>query len=131
MYNIKSFKMKIQKLIAGLVLVFAIMFMVHENKSDLTGKIQDYSGQGILFSTLEVYKMGVENQFVYKVFTGLNGEFELPNLIPGEYKLVIKSPGFEDRVQIVRLNGKDRDLGAIQLDGNVITLSPAIIYGKA
>lgn len=123
--------MKIQKLILGLVLIFAVVFMVNGNKSDLTGKIQDYSGKGILFSTLEVYKIGMENQLVYKALIGINGEFELPNLIPGEYKLVIKSPGFEDRIQIVLLNGKDRDLGAIQLDGNVITLSPAIIYGKA
>ena|SRR5690606_659904 len=123
--------MKIQKLILSIVLVFTVMFMLNGNKPDLTGKIQDYAGNGILFSTLEVYKMGVENQLVYKALTGLNGEFELPDLIPGKYKILIKSPGFEDKVQIIELPHQDQNLGVIQLDGNVITLSPAVIYGKA
>ena len=113
-----------------MVLAFAAILMLNGNKSDLTGKIQDYAGNGILFTTLEVYKMGVENQLVYKALTGLNGEFELPDLNPGKYKILIKSPGFEERVEIVELTHKDRNLGTIQLEGNVITLSPAVIHGK-
>lgn len=125
--------MKIQKLIAGLVLIFAVMFMVNGNKSDLTGKIQDYSGNAIFFSTLEVYKIGIENQLIYKALTGINGEFELPNLVSGNYKLVIKTPGFQDHVQIVKMTGSDRDLGTLKLNANenLIILKPAIIYGKA
>lgn len=113
-----------------MVLAFAAMLMLNGNKSDLTGEIQDYAGNGILFTTLEVYKMGVENQLVYKALTGLNGEFELPDLIPGKYKILIKSPGFEERVEIVELTHKDQNLGTIQLEGNIITLSPAVIHAK-
>ena len=122
--------MKTKAFFTAVALFITAFFVVTGNKSDLTGKIQDYSGVGILFSTLEVYKIGVESQLVYKAITNINGEFELPNLGAGEYKLVIKAEGFEDKVQFVKLSGKDENMGSIQLDGDVITLNPAIIYGK-
>ena len=123
--------MKTKAFFTAVALFITAFFVVSGNKSDLTGKIQDYSGVGILFSTLEVYKVGgVEGQLVYKAITNMNGEFELPNLGAGEYKLVIKADGFEDKVQFVKLTGKDENMGSIRLDGNVITLNPAIIYGK-
>ena len=123
--------MKTKAFFTVVVLLIASLFMVAGNKSDLKGKIQDYSGVGILFSTLEVYKLGgVEGQLVYKAMTNINGEFELPDLGAGEYKLVIKAEGFEDKVQFVKLSGKDENIGSIRLDGDVITLNPAIIYGK-
>lgn len=123
--------MKTKAFFTVVVLSIATLLMVAGNKSDLKGKIQDYSGVGILFSTLEVYKLGgVEGQLVYKAMTNINGEFELPDLGAGEYKLVIKAEGFEDKVQFVKLSGKDENIGSIRLEGDVITLNPAIIYGK-
>lgn len=122
--------MKTTAIITGIILAVSTVFMLTENKSDLTGKIQDYSGVGILFSSLEVYNIGVEGQLVYKAITNINGEFELPDLVPGKYKVVVKAEGFEDSIQIVELSGKNKNLGNIKLEGNIITLSPAIIYGK-
>lgn len=123
--------MKTKAFFTVVVLLIASLFMVAGNKSDLKGKIQDYSGVGILFSTLEVYKLGgVEGQLICKAITNINGEFELPDLGAGEYKLVIKAEGFEDKVQFVKLSGKDENIGSIRLEGDVITLNPAIVYGK-
>lgn len=122
--------MKTTGLITGIVLVLTSIFMMNDTRSELKGKIQDYSGVGILFSTLEVYKLGAESQLIYKAITNINGEFELPELVPGNYKVVIKAEGFEDRVEFVSLSGKDKNMGAIELKGNVVLLSPAIIYGK-
>lgn len=122
--------MKTKALLTAVVLVLASIFVVTSNTSELKGKIQDYSGVGILFSTLEVYKVGVEGQLVYKAITNINGEFELPDLVPGDYKLVIKAQGFEDKIQFVQLGKEDKNIGSIRLDGNVITLNPLLIYGK-
>lgn len=122
--------MKTTGLITVLVLVLTSIFMMNGNKSELKGKIQDYSGVGILFSTLEVYKLGAESQLVYKAFTNLNGEFELPELVPGNYKVVIRAEGYEDRIEFVSISGEDKNMGSIEMKGNVVILSPAIIYGK-
>lgn len=122
--------MKTTGLITGIVLVLTSIFMMNDTRSELKGKIQDYSGVGILFSTLEVYKLGAESQLIYKAITNINGEFELPELVPGNYKVVIKAEGFEDRVEFVSLSGKDKNMGSIEMEGNVVLLSPAIIYGK-
>ncbi len=122
--------MKTTGLIAGIVLVLTSIFMTNNTQAELKGKIQDYSGMGILFSTLEVYKLGAESQLVYKTLTNFNGEFELPELVPGNYKVIIKAEGFEDRVEFVSLSGKDKNMGSIEMEGNVVLLSPAIIYGK-
>jgi len=122
--------MKTKAFLTAVVLVLASLFVVTNNTSELKGKIQDYSGVGILFSTLEVYKVGVEGQLVYKAITDINGEFELPDLVPGDYKLIIKAQGFEDKVQFVQLGNRDKNLGSIRLEGHVITLNPLLIYGK-
>ncbi len=123
--------MKTKAFLTAVVLVVASFFVLTGNKSELKGKIQDYSGVGILFSTLEVYKVGgIEGQLVYKAITNINGEFELPDLVPGDYKLVIKAEGFEDKIQFVQLGKNDKNIGSIQLDGNVITLNPLLIYGE-
>ena len=122
--------MKTTGLIAGLVLALTSIFMMSNTEAELKGKIQDYSGMGILFSTLEVYKLGAESQLVYKTITNFNGEFELPELVPGNYKVVIKAEGYEDRIEFVSLSGKDKNMGSIEMEGNIVLLSPAIIYGK-
>ncbi len=122
--------MKTTGLIAGIVLMLTTVFMVTGNKSELTGKIQDYSGVGILFSTLEIYKIGAESHLIYKAFTDINGEFVMPKLAPGEYKLVIKAEGYDDKVEFVHLSGQDKNIGSVKLNGNIILLDPAIIYGK-
>src|SRR5690625_7392045 len=96
MYS-KNVKMKIQKLILSVVLLFAVIMMVRNNNCNLTGTIQDPYGKGIVFSTLEVYKEGKQPKLVEEVFTDFNGEFELKGMKPGTYKLVIKSPGFEEK----------------------------------
>lgn len=125
------FKMKIQKLILGVALLVIILVMVIGNKCNLTGTVQDHSGKGIVFSTLEVYKVGKEKKPVEEIFTDFNGDFEVKGLRPGSYKLIIKSPGFEEKTEVVRMTGKDKKLKTIHLKGDVVLLNPVIIYGKA
>lgn len=107
-----------------------ILFIAHPNKADLTGKIQNYSGVGILFTTLEVYKATGDNELAYREVTDFDGGFRLKNLKPGEYKLVIKADGFDEKVQYVSLTRRDKNLGVIHLNGSVILLEPLTIYGK-
>lgn len=123
--------MKIQELILSVVLLFAVIMMVRNNNCNLTGTIQDPYGKGIVFSTLEVYKEGKQPKLVEEVFTDFNGDFKLKGLNPGTYKLVIKSPGFEEKTAKVRLTNKNNKLKTIQLEGNVVLLDPVIIFGKA
>lgn len=122
--------MKIQVLIAGLVLMVSALFIGNGKTMSLKGKIQDYAGMGIVFSSLEIYAKDAGNQLVYKTETSLDGDFTLNNLRPGIYEMVIKAPGFDDKVQTLDLTKKTEDLGVIKLDGNVITLRPAVIYGE-
>jgi len=122
--------MKNKNLILVILCVMGILFIAHPNKADLTGKIQNYSGVGILFTTLEVYKATGDNELVYREMTDFNGGFRLKNLKPGEYKLVIKADGFDEKVQYVSLTRRDKNLGVIHLNGSVILLEPLTIYEK-
>ncbi len=121
--------MKIQILITGLVLAFSTLLWESGKTTSLTGKIQDYSGKGIVLGSLEIYTTGEAHNLVYSAETDLNGSFALNDLIPGVYKMVIKVPGFEDKVQKLHLTNEAKDMGVIKLDGNVITLDTAVIYG--
>jgi len=122
--------MKVKVLITGLALVLAASFLVSGKKTDLTGKIQDYSGMGIVLGTLEIYTKDAGHQLISSVETGLNGEFTLNDLTPGLYELVIQVPGFEKKIQTIDVTPETENLGVINLEGNVITLAPVVIYGK-
>jgi|GEM_PF-1495709 len=122
--------MKIQILITGLVLAFSTLFMESGKTTSLMGKIQDHSGMGIVFGSLEIYTNDAEHKLIYSGETNLNGEFVLNDLVPGIYEMIIKAPGFEDKIQTLHLTSEVKNMGAISLDGNVITLDTAIIYGK-
>ena len=122
--------MKTKVLITGLALMVAFSFLVSGKKTGLTGKIQDYSGMGIVLGTLEIYTKDAGHKLVSSVETGLNGEFTLSDLAPGLYELVIQVPGFEQKTQTIDVTPETKSLGVINLEGNVITLDPVVIYGK-
>lgn len=123
--------MKIKVLITGLVLVFSVIFLLSGKTISLTGKIQDYSGKGIVFGTLKIYTNDAEQKLIYETETDLNGSFALNDVIPGVYKMVIDVPGFEGKTKTLRLSNKKNNLGTIKLEGNVIMLDTAVIYGKS
>lgn len=118
--------MKIQVLISGFMLVAAVMFMANKKQTGLTGTIQDEQGFSIE-SSLEIYK---DNTLVTTVETKEDGTFNLQELQSGDYKLVIKAQGYEDKVQTINVDKNFTDLGVIRLEDNHITLETAIIYGK-
>lgn len=118
--------MKIQVLISGLVLVAAVMFMANKKQTGLTGTVQDELGFSIE-SSLEVYK---DNTLVAIVETNDSGAFNLQELEAGDYKLVIKAQGYEDKIQNFKVDKDLTDLGIIQLEDDYISLETAVIYGK-
>ncbi len=123
--------MKIQGLISGLVLMGAIMLLANEKKANLTGRIQDNSGFGIMSGSLEVYTKDAEHKLVYTTATEENGTFILSHLEPGEYEFIVKAQGFEDKIQVLKVEANSSDLGIITLDENFISLEEAVIYGKS
>ena len=99
-------------------------------KTDLSGKVQDFEGMGIMLSSLEIYSNGKEEKLIKSTMTNIDGSFEIKDLKPGEYKLVVNTPGFEKKVQTVKLDRLfKQDLGVIKIDGNVVTLPPVVIFG--
>lgn len=123
--------MKIQKLISGLIFMCAIILLANENKTGLTGKVQDESGFGIMSGSLEVYSKDTDRKLIYKTTTRDNGSFTLANLEPGEYEIVAKAQGFEDKVQSLKIGSASADLGVITMDEDYISLDEVVIYGQS
>lgn len=122
--------MKTKFLISALVLVVAALFAFNQIKTDLTGKVQDYEGMGIVLSSLEIYSNDQEEKLIKSTMTNIDGSFEIKDLRPGEYKLVVNTSGFEKKVQKVKLNRQfKQDVGVIKIDGNIVTLPPVVIFG--
>lgn len=120
--------MKTKVLISAFVLVVAALFAFTNTKTDLTGKVQDYEGMGIMFSSLEIYDENAK--LIQSATTDIDGSFEMKKLVPGEYKLIVKTPGFEKKVQTITLGRKAKtNLGTIKIDGNVVTLPAVVIFG--
>lgn len=123
--------MKIQGLISGLVLMFAIVLLANENKTGLMGKIQDESGFGIISGSLEIYSKDASHKLVSTIKTTENGTFSLANLAEGEYEVVAKAQGFGSKVQTLKIGPNSSNLETIILNDDGIALNEAVIYGKA
>lgn len=122
--------MKTKVLISAFLVIVAAFFAFNNFKTDLTGKIQDYEGMGIMFSSLEIYTNDENQKLIQSTYTDVDGSFEMKNLRPGEYKLIVSTPGFEKKVQTFKLNRKSKNnIGTIKIDGNVITLPALVIFG--
>lgn len=123
--------MKIQNLISGVVFMSAIVLLANGNKTNLTGKIQDESGFGIISSTVEIYDKNLNHQLIYKGDSQENGTYSLANLKPGEYQIIVKAKGFDDKVENIKIEKTSSDLGTIILCEDDISLNEAVIYGTA
>jgi|SRR5690606_14962069 len=122
--------MKKIKLVTGTVLILAVLLFAGERTTSFAGKIQDNFGSGIVMSTLEIYTTGLQPELVYKGLTGLEGDFYLKGLKPDKYKIKISAEGFEDKTAYVDLSKAQQNQAVFKLDGNVIILDTAVIYGK-
>lgn len=123
--------MKMQKLISGVVFMFAVILLANETKTNLTGKVEDNSGFGIISGSLEIYSKDENCKLVSTIKTSENGTFTLGNLTEGEYEVVAKAQGFDDTIHTVKIKKTSSDLGTIKLIENDIALEEAVIYGKA
>lgn len=123
--------MKIQGLISGLVFMSAIVLLANGNKTGLTGKIQDESGFGIISSSLEVYDINSKQKLIFKGDSQENGTYKLSNLKPGNYKIIVKAKGFDDKTETIKIESTSFDLGTIILCENDISLNEVVIYGQA
>lgn len=122
--------MKTKVLISAFVLMVSALFVLNHMKTNLSGKVQDFEGMGIMLSSLEIYSNDQEEKLIKSTMTNIDGSFEIKDLKPGEYKLVVNTPGFEKKVQKVKLNRKfKQNLGIIKVDGNVVTLPAVVIFG--
>ena len=67
----------------------------------LSGTVVDTSGAVIAGATLKVQAMNGGLQATSR--SAANGSFEIPDLAPGQYRLVVSNPGFETREILVNL----------------------------
>jgi len=123
--------MKIQSLISGLLFMSAIVLLANENKTNLFGKIEDHAGFGIISGSVEIYSKDADCKLIKTIKTAENGTFSLASLPEGEYEIVAKAQGFDDKVQTLKIGKNAAYLGTIQLTENDIALDEVIIYGKA
>lgn len=123
--------MKIQSLISVLVLTCAIVLLASEKKSVLTGQIQDEAGFGVTSGSLEIYTDDSRHQLVHTAAIDENGCYQLANLPAGEYAVVVKSQGYEDKTQKIKIEDSANNLETISLGKDLISLDEAVIYWKA
>ncbi len=88
----------------GCILAFASCLLPLEGQSNfatLSGIVQDAQKQAI--DRAQVRVEAVATGAARLTVSNLNGLFEVPGLVPGDYKLTVSAPGFSPEIRNVRL----------------------------
>src|SRR5215510_6773335 len=88
----------------------------------LVGTITDNTGAVVPGATIDV--VNIETQFVHKGATGPEGNYYIPNLNPGTYRLTIEASGFKRHVRDgIILRTSEQPRVDIQLEVGAVTES--------
>ena len=71
--------------------------MSQESRGTLTGRISDSSGASV--ANAKLHALHQETNTGGGATTNHNGNFEIPFLIPGTYRLTVEAPGFKKSVR--------------------------------
>lgn len=116
-----------------LTLIFFIVSTVlsaQNQKSTLSGQIQDAGGHPIPYGSVEIYTKGESQNLISGGMSGDDGSFTIENLEYGTYELVVTAVGFTDKIQDIKIESPVTHLGAIVMGSDVITLEGAEIRAE-
>src|SRR5688572_5087471 len=85
------------KSIICLLLLASAAFAQTTGTATLVGTVTDNTGAIVPAAAVNI--VNTETQFVYNGQTGPEGNYYVPNLIPGTYRLTIEAPGFKRYVR--------------------------------
>jgi len=123
--------MSLRKIYSVLFLFAAVFSLANEDKTgQITGTIQDASGQGLPFVSIEIYTKGEIQDLVSGGMTDDNGVFAIGEIPYGTYELVLSAVGFSEKSQDITIQSAKTDLGIIVLGDEAIVLKGAEIRGE-
>ena len=116
------------------VLLFTVSFVFAQTTGTATvvGTVTDSSGAIVPGATVSV--VNTETQFIYTGATTADGNYYVPNLIPGTYRLTVEAQGFKRYVQegiILRTSEQPRinvtlEVGAVTESVSVTASAPLL-----
>lgn len=107
--------MKTKSILSILFLFFAIIGMANETFGNLKGIIQDHTGNGLPYVTIEIYSKTDPQELISGGMTDEHGYFEIDQIPFGEYEMVLMAIGYADEVQDLAIQSTNQDLGTIQI----------------
>ena len=81
----------------ALLSVFSLAAMAQSERGNITGIATDQSGAAVAGAAISVTQR--DTNAMVKTATSPNGEYNVPNLVPGAYRIEIVSAGFKRFIQ--------------------------------
>ena len=117
-----------------LLSVFSLFFTVHSigQNNTLSGTIEDTATNKNMAHTVVALLKQSDSTLVTFTHAGSSGKFNLSNLSPGKFLILITNPLFGDYIDQVEVTGNlNLDLGRIPLTGKATLLKEIIIRAQA
>lgn len=126
--NIKNTDMKTKLFFSGLIMMIVAFSWFKFTQVDVAGSVINQDGKAIGFGELEIYTADANPKLIQKTTTDFDGNFMLEDLMPGVYNLVVRAEGFGEHIETVHLSRNTKELQPMKVHGDVVILSPAVIY---
>lgn len=112
------------------LLLYLVLFLLSsvwvigatKNSGQVYGVVQDASGQGIPYVSIEIYTKTEPQNLLTGSMSDENGYFVVEDVPFGEYEMVLTAIGFEDKVLDIYLTSDRNDLGIILIGEEAIIL---------
>ena len=116
-----------------LILTLFVMALTALAQKSLSGSIVSKTdGQPVELATIRLFAyQGADSTLIQGTQTYYDGEFVLNNVLPGKYRLLISSVGYNEHSQWIEMKNSDIDLSIIRLSEQVQHLAEVNIQGRA
>ena len=84
-----------------LMMLASLPAFAQSNYAELSGTVLDPERAAIVGASIQLTSVSTHGERVGS--SNEHGIFQIPGLLPGEYKLTVKAPGFADANQLLRL----------------------------
>ena len=115
--------MHISKFVLSLALLPALF--AQSERGSIAGIVTDPTGAAV--ASAEVVVTQVATNATFRSATTGTGEYSVPNLLPGEYRVEVSAPGFKRSIQqnvIVAASTAERAVSSIQLAPCAVETGP-------
>src|SRR5262249_9738099 len=104
-----------RSLVAALVLLLALGLSAQEFRGTITGAISDATGAQIAGAKVTVTEINTNTRT--ETVTDASGHYTAPFLLPGDYDVLVSSPGFKDSVRrAIHVGAGDHPVIDLKLD---------------